>query len=159
MVLTRRSATKLTQSDGWTDVRKVLWFLPPTKNCMKTSPWLPVVFAASAVFGLPSCAGLRSAGQNSIAAVRTSTATAFAKLPKLPDLSLANLLPGPGIKVVEVREKDLQDLPTGHERALAYESGRKSGFWIFGGPVDFVEPILPQPGSELDGSLLPPRIP
>lgn len=76
---------------------------------------------------------------------------------KLSGFSLASLLPGPGVKVVQVRKKDLKDLPTGRERALAFESQRKQGFWFFGGPVDFKEPTLPEPGSELDGSLLPPR--
>ena len=76
---------------------------------------------------------------------------------KLSGFSLAGLLPGPGVKVVQVRKRDLKDLPTGRERALAFESQRKQGFWFFGGPVDFKEPTLPEPGSELDGTLLPPR--
>jgi len=84
----------------------------------------------------------------------------FAKLSgKLSGLSLASLLPGSGVKVVQVRKQDLKDLPTGRERFLAFESQRKQGFWGFGGPVDFKEPMLPPPGSELDGSLLPPRGP
>lgn len=108
-----------------------------------------------------SCASIRNAGNNSVAKVRNSTSTATSKLSsiKLPNLSLARLLPGPGVKVVEVREKDLKELPTGHERALAFETKRKRGFWFFGGPVDFKEPALPEPGAELDGSLLPPRMP
>lgn len=77
----------------------------------------------------------------------------------MPEMSLAGLLPGRRIKVVEVREKDLEDLPTGKELAQAYQRERQSGFWIFGGPVDFKEPTLPEPGAELDGSLLPPRMP
>ena len=67
------------------------------------------------------------------------------------------MLPGRRVKVVDVRENDLEELPLGHERALAFDRERKRGFWVFGGPVDFQEPELPEAGVELDGSLLPPR--
>ena len=73
----------------------------------------------------------------------------------MPDI--AGLLPGRKVDVVEVREKDLEEMPLGHERALAFDREKKRGFWVFGGPVDFHEPDLPEAGSELDGSLLPPR--
>lgn len=120
-----------------------------------------LTFLIAANFGLVSCTTLRSAGGSSVAAVKSSSASAMAKMPSLPkvsDLPLAHLLPGQRVKVVEVREKDLKDMPTGHELALAHQKGRR-GFWIFGGPVDFEEPTLPEPGSEMDGSLLPPRMP
>lgn len=121
-------------------------------------------FVIAAIFSLASCAAVRDAGKSSVATVKNSTSATVSKIssismPKLPDLPLAHLLPGNGVKVVEVREKDLKELPTGKERALAYENERKSGFWIFGGPVDFKEPTLPEPGTELDGGLLPPRMP
>lgn len=77
---------------------------------------------------------------------------------KISDLPLVHLLPGQGPKVVDVREKDLKEMPTGHELAQAHTRER-SGFWIFGGPVDFKEPKLPESGADLDGSLLPPRMP
>lgn len=125
-------------------------------SLMKPLAQATVACVSAACFGLPSCAGLRNAGKSSVAMVRNSTAAATAKLSDLP---LTRLLSGPKVKVVEVREKELKKLPTGHERALAFESERKRGFWFFGGPVDFKEPTLPEPGSELDGSLLPPRIP
>jgi hypothetical protein len=80
-------------------------------------------------------------------------------MPDMPKFSLTGLLPNRGPQVVEVREKDLKDLPTGMELAKAHERERKRSFWFFGGPVDFKEPTLPEPGSELDGSLLPPRMP
>lgn len=94
---------------------------------------------------------------------KTTAATAakvssYAKLPDLSDTRIARILPGQRVKVVEVREKDLKELPTGKEKAIAYRNGN-SGFWIFGGPVDFKEPSLPEPGNEMDGSLLPPRMP
>jgi len=63
------------------------------------------------------------------------------------------------VPIVKVREKDLRDLPLGHERALAYERQRETGFWVQGGAVDFEQPKLPEPGSEMDASLLPPKTP
>lgn len=126
----------------------------------------PTAFVLAASIALASCAGLRdpenskpAVAGNSKPAVESKTPL-LSNLPKLPKLpSLAGLLPGPRVKVVEVREKDLKKLPSGHERALAFENGRKGGFWFFNGPVDFKEPTLPDPGSEMDGSLLPPRVP
>jgi hypothetical protein len=82
--------------------------------------------------------------------------------PKMPDLSLADLMPGPKIKVVEVREKDLKDLPTGTELAKAHNRHQKRGFadfWSFPGKLYFEEPDFPAPGAEMDGSLLPPKAP
>jgi hypothetical protein len=104
-----------------------------------------------------SCAGVRTADP-----ATSSKTSPFAKLPDLSDMPLARLLPSQRVKVVEVREKDLKELPSGKEKALlAARSHRntRSNFWIFGGPVDFKEPALPEPGSEMDGSLLPPRMP
>ena len=122
----------------------------------------------AAILPLASCATVRSVGRGSVNIVKNSTSATVSKissiakvpkLPKLPDLSLARLLPNRGPKVVEVREKDLKDMPTGQELAKAHQRERRTGFWIFGGPVDFKEPTLPEPGSEMDGSLLPPRMP
>jgi len=109
----------------------------------------------AACLPLAGCASIKHAGQKSAEMVRnTSSATAS----KISSFSLANLIPGNGIKVVKVREKDLRELPTGKEKALAFQNSRKSRFWIFGGPVDFKEPTLPEAGSEMDGSLLPPKV-
>ena len=101
----------------------------------------------------PSCATVKNA-----TSATTAKVSSLAKMPDLSDMPITRILPGQRVKVVEVREKDLKELPTGKEKALAYRNGH-SGFWIFGGPVDFKEPSLPEPGSELDGSLLPPRMP
>ena len=130
---------------------------------MKLTPRASILPALAAVFGLASCATLSNAGKSSVAMVKNSTSATVSKissvhLPKMPDFHLANLIPGNGVKVVAVREKDLKELPTGKERALAFENERKRGFWIFGGPVDFKEPTLPEPGTELNGSLLPPPV-
>lgn len=114
-----------------------------------------LAFLIGTCFGLASCATLRDAGGTSVAAVKGSASTAMSKLSDLP---LVYKLPGQGPRVVQVREQDLKQMPTGHELAQAHQK-RRSGFWIFGGPVDFEEPSLPEAGSELDGSLLPPRLP
>jgi hypothetical protein len=101
------------------------------------------------------CASIQKAGQKSADMVRNTTS---ATTQKLSSVSLAGLMPGPKIKIVEEREKDLKELPTGHERALAHQNSKRGRFWIFGGPVDFQEPTLPEAESEADGSLLPPKI-
>ncbi len=126
---------------------------------------LPTLLVTVAMVSLASCTAIRNAGGNSVAAVKNSTSAAasrissFAKMPDMPDLGISRLLPGQRVKVVEVREKDLRELPTGHELAQAHARQRQSNFWIFGGPVDFVEPTLPEAGADPDGSLLPPKIP
>jgi hypothetical protein len=130
---------------------------------MHSNPRAAKILVLAASIPLVSCGTLRDAGRSSVAMVKNSTSATVSKIssipmPKLPDMHLANLLPGSRVKVVDVREKDLKDLPTGKERALAYRNER-SGFWIFGGPVDFKEPTLPEPGADPDGSLLPPRMP
>ena len=103
---------------------------------------------------LISCGTISNVGKNSLAMIQKTSAAATSKVSELSD----KIHPA-GVKVVEVREKDLKELPTGQERALAFENSRKRGFWFFGGPVDFVEPTLPEPGAEMDGSLLPPKLP
>lgn len=128
---------------------------------MKPTAFASLGIAFTAFCMLASCGTLSKTGQamrsgGSAAAAKISSLAKAPKLPKLADTPLAKIMPGRGVKVVEVREKDLRELPTGQERALAY---RRSGAWLFGGPVDFQEPSLPEPGSELDGTLLPPRMP
>ena len=122
-----------------------------------------LALAVVACGAMASCAGHGSTTKSPPVASRNAKVDPAPAKPsffgKLSGFSLTSLLPGPGVKVVQVRKKDLKELPTGRERALAFENQRKQGFWFFGGPVDFKEPTLPPPGSELDGSLLPPRIP
>lgn len=108
-----------------------------------------------ACLALASCATLKSAGNSSVVAMKNSASVAMDKMSGLP---LVHRLPGQGPTVVQVREKDLKEMPTGQELAKVHQK-RRSGFWIFGGPVDFEEPRLPEPGSDLDGGLLPPRMP
>jgi hypothetical protein len=104
---------------------------------------LLVVIVLAGPFGLGACGGM---GQGTVASKLTA---------RLLD---GDLFPAP-VSIVKVREKDLRDLPLGHERALAYDRQRKFGFWALGGAADFVQPKLPEAGSEMDGSLLPPKDP
>ena len=113
---------------------------------------------AGVIFTLTSCAMMKQAGQGSIAFVQKTSSAATVKVSKLSEMAVNKINP-PGVKIVEVREKDLKKLPTGREQALAFENTRKRGFWFFNGPVDFAEPTLPLPGGETDGSLLPPKTP
>lgn len=120
---------------------------------------------------MPSCATIRTlrggADKKQDPAATTEVAapepapkkSRMAWLPKLPDLPLTHLLPGNRVKVVDVREKDLRELPTGQDRALAFKAERGRGFWIFDGPLYFEEPTLPEAGSEMDDGLLPPLDP
>lgn len=110
----------------------------------------PILIGCLAPVLLASC--------GTVQAVKNTTAKATEGFNKateeLGKFSLADLRPSK-IDVVEVREKDLKDMPLGKDRALAYE--RKKSFWSFV-PGSFKEPDLPEiEPSELDGGLLPPR--
>jgi len=107
------------------------------------------------MFASTSCSSMSKFGASSVALVKNTTSATTSKVSELSAMALNKINP-PGVKVVEVREKDLKKLLTGKERALAYQNTRKRSFWFFDGPVDFQEPTLPEPGGELDGSLLPP---
>ena len=112
---------------------------------------LPTLIASC---GLVSCATVSKIGHGSVALVQKTSAATSNKVSQLADI-----VRPPGVKVVEVREKDLKPILTGQERALAFQNTRKRGFWFFGGPVDFKEPTLPEAGGEMDASLLPPLTP
>ena len=118
-----------------------------------------ILFPLSALAsGLMSCATVSKVGNSSLAFVKKTTSVTTAKVSELSDRAVSLVSPA-GVKVVEVRESDLKELPSGEEKAMAYESNRKRSFWFFDGPVDFKEPSLPQAGGESDGSLLPPKTP
>jgi hypothetical protein len=101
---------------------------------------------------LTGCAAsLLLASCGAVDAVKTSTAKASTGISQF---SIADLRPSK-IDVVEVREKDLKEMPLGKDRALAFE--RKKSFWSFL-PGNFREPDLPKiEDGELDGGLLPPK--
>lgn len=91
--------------------------------------------------------------------VKQSTVAMAAKFPKMPSLPKFPSISKPGIfgdhpKVAEVREKDLKKLPLGHERLVAYQNG--AGGWWPMGDVKFEPAALPDPGADMDPSLLPP---
>ncbi|MGJ8642200.1 MAG: hypothetical protein ACSHX9_02235 [Luteolibacter sp.] len=84
--------------------------------------------------------------------VKSATANATKRVSQF---SINDLRPS-SVDVVEVREKDLKEMPLGKERALAYE--RKRSFWSYVLPGDFKEPTLPDiEEGNMDGSLLPPK--
>jgi hypothetical protein len=74
----------------------------------------------------------------------------------ISQFSLSDLRPA-RVDVVEVREKDLKEMPLGKERALAFDRERKRSFWSFLNG-NFKEPTLPSiEDGDMDGSLLPPK--
>ncbi|WP_234043539.1 hypothetical protein [Luteolibacter yonseiensis] len=116
---------------------------------------LPAIVSTLVVtLGFVSCGAINKVGEGSVALVKkttTATTTGIA--------SLSDKIRPAGIKVVEVREQDLEKLPTGHDRAIAFQNTKKNSFWLFDGPVDFVEPQLPEPapGDDQVEILLPPK--
>lgn len=108
-------------------------------------------------------AALSFASCAQVSQLKTATTGGFSKvsggIAKATDAtknSFAKLMPS-RIPVVEVREKDLKEVKSGQEQALAFEKNRRNRFWgIFSGPVDFQEPTLPEDSGSIDGDLLPP---
>lgn len=101
---------------------------------------------------------MSKAGRGSVAFVKNTTSATVDKVSDLSEKAVETVRPT-GIHVVEVREKDLKKMESGHDRALAYENTRKRSFWFFEGPVDL--PQLPESDLQVDGGddvnvLLPP---
>lgn len=113
-------------------------------------PAMKSFFCVIASLSFASCAQVNQ--------LKTATVGGISKVTEASKASVAKLMPA-RIPVVEVREKDLKPLPTGQERALAFEKSRRNGFWgLFSGPVDFEEPTLPDDVGTMDGELLPPKV-
>jgi hypothetical protein len=112
-------------------------------------------FCVLAALSFASCAQVNQL-KTATAGGMTKVSGGFAKATDATKNSFAKLMPS-RIPVVEVREKDLKDRPTGHEQAIAFEKTRRNGFWgFFSGPVDFEEPALPDDAGSIDSGLLPP---
>jgi predicted small secreted protein len=126
---------------------------------MKTLSWALIFPLIATCFSLVSCATVSKVGKGSVALVKKTTTATTSRVSSLSEMAVNKINP-PGVKVVEVREKDLKALPTGHDRAIAFENTRKKNFWFFNGPVDFIEPELPEPtvGAEEVDILLPPKV-
>ena len=120
--------------------------------------------AAISLMALSSC-GISS---HHMASVKKISMPKMPKIsaPKMPEMkkgdiarfSFSDLLPS-RVPVVKVREKDLKEMQTGKEKALAFQQSRRGGFssW-FGSPVDFKEPTLPSGGIDNpEFGLLPPK--
>ncbi len=119
----------------------------------------------AATLGLISCSTMNKVGQGSVAIVKKTKDVAASKVSGATEGVVHKFRPS-RVGIVDIREKDLKDLPTGREKYLAQQekinnrnmASRSKRSWFFNGPVNFVEPELPPPGSELDEILLPPKV-
>jgi hypothetical protein len=102
------------------------------------------LIAAFCVFSLVGCGTVTGLKDKTMAGVG-----------KVTDLAKSPFKPG--VPVVEAREDDWKELPSGRDRAMAYQRERR--FWLFGPPADFEEPELPELADESANSLLllPPK--
>jgi len=125
---------------------------------MKSMSRTAILPLLAVTLGLPSCGTMSKVGENSVAMVKKTTTATTSKVSSLAELASDKIRPA-GIKVVEVREQDLEKLPSGHDRLVAYQNTKKKSFWMFDGPVDFIDPQLPEPapGDEQVEILLPPK--
>ena len=115
---------------------------------MKSSRLFALGTAGVCALAFPSCSKMS-----------TLSKAATGKMSDFSHKSLAafdGLMPS-RVPVVQVRQKDLKDLPLGHERALAFQEKQHNSWssWFFQGPVNFKEPVLPDTSAESNGSLLP----
>lgn len=102
---------------------------------------------------ITSCGTMKSVKETASNATQSVRQTASNATQNIADFTLGR----PKVAIVEAREKDLKTMPTGKERALAFDQQRKRSFWTFALP-NFKEPTLPViTGDESDGSLLPPK--
>lgn len=112
-------------------------------------------FCAIVAVSLASCAQMGQL-KTATAGGLSKVSGGFAKAGDATKDSFAKLMPS-RIPVVEVREKDLKEVQSGEQQALAFERTRRNRFWsMFSGPVDFQEPALPVDSGGMDGELLPP---
>lgn len=87
----------------------------------------------------------------------SSIATKAKDLPK-PSFGLAKLFGrGSDVPIVAVRKDSLKDMPTGKEKALAYEREQEQLAKLAGANTtfDYTEPSLPSNNGEYQGGLLP----
>lgn len=106
---------------------------------------LPLALGVAGGCALTSCSSLKS------------TASKVGDFSRKSVAKVGDLLPSKRPPVVDVRQKDLKDMPLGHERALAFQEKKRQSWWFFSGPVDFKEPELPDVEAEMTSGLLPPK--
>ncbi len=95
-----------------------------------------------------------------VVAVSLASCAQMNQLKNATVAGVSNLMPQ-RIPVVEVRQKDLKEIKTGREQAVAFQKDQhRRGFWgnLFKGPVDFKEPELPVESASTDGEVLPPMV-
>jgi hypothetical protein len=101
-----------------------------------------MILASLAALLLGSCAG----GFGQAASDRLDRMAAFSPRDLLPLR----------VPIVRARQDDLQELPLGSQRAIAYN--RKRGASILGARATFIEPLLPlESDSQSDLGVLPAR--
>ncbi len=116
--------------------------------------WVPLVLALS------SCGTMTAIKDGTVAGVGKMGEGIGNGFDKVAGIATSPFKPG--VPVVEARQDEWKELQSGHERALAYQEKqrRRRSFWIFGPPVDFEEPELPDledGGGVMDNGLLPPK--
>jgi len=122
---------------------------------MNPLKYLPLAAVAGALL-LSSCSTLTKVADKAVKAKEAVGETAGELTSDFEAPKFAGLFKRRAY-VVDVREKDLKDMPLGEERALAYQRSRRSFWDIFRGPVNFEEPDLPDESDLISGSLLPPK--
>lgn len=107
-----------------------------------------VIFQYSAVIlplAFTSCGVMKTAKEKTTGGMSAIADASWGKFTK------------PKVPVVQVRSKDMKELPSGQQQAVAFDAKKKRTFWaLFRGPVDFKEPTLPANAGGPEGSLLPP---
>ncbi len=113
--------------------------------------WLPL-----ALF-LSSCSTMTAIKDGTVSGVGKMGEGIGNGFGKVTDLATAPFKPG--VPVVEARPDDWKEQQSGEEMALAYqEKQRRKRFWLFGPPVDFEEPELPDDVGSTEISLLPEKV-
>lgn len=86
-------------------------------------------------------------------------ASGVSKIAKKSVKSVANLIPS-RLPVAEVRPKDLRKMPTGADRALAWDRHLDSRRYVFFAPKHYKAPKLPDDRTlPTEGGILPPLHP
>lgn len=118
----------------------------------------PLLLTTLGGFLLSSCGTMKSIGTSAGDGMARIGEGVGSGLDKVAEVASSPFRPG--VPVVEAREDALKDLPSGEEKALAFqaEQRRRKSFWIFGDPIDFEEPSLPEDGGATTAGLLPPKV-
>jgi hypothetical protein len=125
---------------------------------MRSRRYAQFFLTMTLTLGMVACASRETQSTSDHADRKSAITTTLKKVSfaRIPKLKMPRPFWGPKVKIVEPRARDLKNLPSGAELAMAYRKKQRGLFWIVGGPVDFKEPDLPMPGLDLEDGLLPP---